>query len=394
MSTVNVDITEVAEQVDVTYNETTQQVTIEVTSGGGGASGDMEAATYDPAGVTEQLVGLTASQTIVNKTIDGLNNTLSVQASSQLSGNIPVTNLNGGSGASGTTFWRGDGTWANVAAAIEVQDEGAPLTTGVTLFNFVGDGVIVTEPVADEVMVTINQDVTKVGTPVNNEIAVWTGDGTLEGTPSVTFDSVGGTMVITGNLLITTPLAETEGGTGQANYTTGELLYASASNTLNRLSVGSPGEVLTVSGGGLPSWQAAAGGGGASIQTQFQYDNTTTSGDPGAGNFRLNNTTIASATSLFLSEESKAGSDLSAVIGALGENDRLYLQNIEDSNERLLLTITSVTDNGTWFDISFTVEDSNGPTWTDGKEFGFLLLFSAPQASGIQKKDIWLFGGF
>jgi hypothetical protein len=38
-------------------------------SGGGGGSGDMAAATYDPANIAEQLVGTTASQTLTNKTL-------------------------------------------------------------------------------------------------------------------------------------------------------------------------------------------------------------------------------------------------------------------------------------------------------------------------------------
>jgi hypothetical protein len=49
------------------------------------------------------------------------------------------------------------------------------------------------------------------------------------------------------------------GGTAQTSYTTGDILYASASNTLSKLGIGATGQVLTVTSG-VPSWAAASGG--------------------------------------------------------------------------------------------------------------------------------------
>lgn len=58
-------------------------------------------------------------------------------------------------------------------------------------------------------------------------------------------------------------LATTSGGTGLNTYTTGDMLYASATNTLAKRAIGTTGQVLTVSGG-LPTWQTPSSSGGFS----------------------------------------------------------------------------------------------------------------------------------
>jgi hypothetical protein len=61
---------------------------------------------------------------------------------------------------------------------------------------------------------------------------------------------------VLGNL---STIPTTGGGTGLTSYTTGDIIYASATNTLSKLAVGTNGYILTLSGG-VPTWAANTGG--------------------------------------------------------------------------------------------------------------------------------------
>lgn len=57
-----------------------------------------------------------------------------------------------------------------------------------------------------------------------------------------------------------TAIATTKGGTGLTSYTTGDLIYASATDTLSKRAIGTEGQVLQVNNSGVPVWGDLDGG--------------------------------------------------------------------------------------------------------------------------------------
>jgi hypothetical protein len=135
----------------------------------------------------------------------------------------------------GTTFDVGAGAGISVTAdAVALADTvaGNGLTFDTGVINVVGT--------ADRISVSAN----------GIDIA-----STYAGQTSIT--TVG---TITTGAWSADTIATTKGGTGLTSYATGDILYASGSNTLAKLTIGTSGKVLQVNGSGAPVWADIDGG--------------------------------------------------------------------------------------------------------------------------------------
>ena len=121
--------------------------------------------------------------------------------------------------------------------------------------------------IIDGKTLTVSNTLTFNGTDAST-VAFGTG-GTVAYTNVSTLSSLSSVGTIATGTWNATTIGTIYGGTGLTSYTTGDIVYASATNTLAKLAAVTSGYVLTSNGAGTaPSWQVA-GGGGADKNTYY-----------------------------------------------------------------------------------------------------------------------------
>lgn len=137
---------------------------------------------YDNAGIVGEYaisgtgsVAMTTSPTFITPALGTpsaviLTNATGLPLTTGVTGNLPVTNLNSGTGATSSTFWRGDGTWA--AAGVGSVTSVAQTFTG-GLISVGGS------PITSAGTLALTVAGTSGGIPYFSSASTWTSSGVL-----------------------------------------------------------------------------------------------------------------------------------------------------------------------------------------------------------------------
>ena len=133
--------------------------------------------------------------------------------------------------------------------------------------------------------------------------------------------------------------------------------------------------VLIYSGG---TWKPAdLNGLSASVTLSWNFKTSTISSDPGSKNFKFNNTTTANITKIYINDETNGGVDASSILSFIGETNKIYIQENDDSTKSYLFdVISSSIDNSGWWTINVTFISGSNDLPSSGvfsSECGFII---------------------
>ena len=140
------------------------------------------------------------------------------------------------------------GTVATVAGSEALTNKSI---NGLTVTSSTG-----TLTITNAKVLSVSNTLTFTGTDASS-VAFGAG-GTVAYTNVGTLSSLVSVGTITTGTWNASAIGAVYGGTGQTSYATGDIIYASATNTLSKLTAGTDGNVLTLASG-VPSWAAPTG---------------------------------------------------------------------------------------------------------------------------------------